>query len=998
MTFSHSAASKYQAWTTSFLGCFVFVLAGYTFVGCSETVAPAKLRHQAASALSAKDFAGAEALAIQIPRSAPQWQAAQLIAGEAATKSGRMDAAVKYYTAAADHQETDEGLLARFSAAEIYFATGRLSEAERAYRAVLKRQPNNGATNSRVALLLAMTGRHWEALDHFFRLIQGGDATYRELSMAADMGRQIRQRDMLKEWNEKNPAGRLVKIASATAAFHNGEPEARRLLESLVKKYPTEIPVQAMLGELLIESPRASDFTAWHNALPILASDSSDIWYVRGRWAQRHSELQVSASCFRRTIAMMPFHRRGFASLGQVLTALSDPESTAVVEHSERMVRVTQLVEQILRDDGNNQSATVEIVEVMAKQGRIWEALAWSVVGKNRFPGTAFFPRFLQDHAHRLNENPPRIADSDFAGSAKVPLSAAEFAKLVASVEDSMSTTTNTVAQQSSISFEDTGDIPFQYYNADDPQTEGIRTFEQMGGGVGIIDIDLNGTPDVFLAQGTEWETGRDAPQTTGSYFDKIFRNDGVGGFDDVTPMALQHDSGFGQGCAVGDFDNDGFPDLYVATTGRNCLYRNFGDGTFLDVTDSANLADAAWTASAVVCDLNADGLPDIFDVNYLAGDDVFQKICQKRACSPTVFKGAVDQLLVNQGDGRFKRVDNATPADDAKGMGIVVFETKPDRRPTLFISNDQVANYLLQSVPAQNTGNLKFINRAIETGLAFNDQGLPMACMGVAMDDFDGNSLPDLFVTNFQDEANTVYMQDVPGLYRDATNAAGIQAPSYPYTGWGTQSLDADLDGLPDIAVANGHVDDGRPYGGDYHQRPQFFRNTGGQFQELPAADVGEWFAGQYLGRGMARVDWNLDGLPDFIVSNINAPLAVLKNTTTGAGHFVRVKLHATQTARDAIGARVSLQLKDRLVTRQLMAGDGYMASNERVIEFGLGDTALVAEITIHWPSGATSRITAPPINSTLIVVEGLNLATQQQMRQMESISVTEITPAPQL
>lgn len=1004
MMLLHTTPAKNNAFTPPFPRWLFFLLVAGTFTGCSKTVAPAppyKLKQQAAKALSEKDFAQAEALAIQIPSSAAQWQSAQLIAGEAASKTDRLDAALKYYTAAAvDHEDSEDGQLALFSAAEIYLSTGRLIEAEQAYRSVLKWQPNNGVTNSRMALLLAMTGRHWEALDHFFVLIKGGDATYRELSMAADMGRQIRQPDMLENWQQKQPTRRLVQIAVATEAFHDGEPDTRRLLELLAEKYPAELHVQAMLGELLVESTNPKDFTDWHTSLPTTASDSPDIWYVRGLWAQQRSELQIAANCFRHTVNMMPFHRRGFTALGQVLIALGDPQSASVVEHANRMVRITQLVDKVLASEGKNQAATAETVELLEKQGRIWEALAWAVQGRDRFPDTNFYSRFLQTHSHRLNQHPGRIeghhpAVSLDAANANNALSAADFERFVTDVKKPSATQQKTAPQQSSISFKDTRAISFQYYNADDPQTEGIRTFEQTGGGVGIIDVDLDGAPDIFLPQGTEWETGSSQPTPTGRYVDKIFRNNPIGGFADVTRTALRHDSGFGQGCAVGDFNNDGFPDLYVATTGKNCLYENLGDGTFLNVTETANLADASWTASAVVCDLNADGLPDLFDVNYLAGDDVFERICRKRACSPSVFPGAVDKVLINQGDGSFKGVINATPAAQAKGLGVIVFESQPDRRPTLFIANDQVANFLLESAPAKNSNNLKFVNRATETGLAFNDQGLPMACMGIAMDDFDGNSLPDIFVTNFQEEPNTVYLQDFPGLYRDATNAAGIQAPSYPYTGWGTQALDADLDGFPDIVVANGHVDDGRPYGGDYHQPPQFFRNIGGQFHELTAADVGQWFSGEYLGRGMARVDWNLDGLPDFIVSNMNTPVAVLKNTSTGTGHFFRVKLHATRTARDAIGARVSLQINDKLITRQLLAGHGYMASNERVVEFGIGSSTSIAEATIEWPSGATSRIAAPPIDATVIVVEGLDQATLQQARKMNSIPVTEISAA---
>jgi hypothetical protein len=350
--------------------------------------------------------------------------------------------------------------------------------------------------------------------------------------------------------------------------------------------------------------------------------------------------------------------------------------------------------------------------------------------------------------------------------------------------------------------------------------------------------------------------------------------------------------------------------------------------------------------------------------------------------------------VLINQGDGRFEDMADATPRRDTKGLGVVAFELDANRRPKLFIANDQVANFFLDNQPASNAHNISFKNRATTTGLAFNDDGLPMACMGIAIDDWDGNNLIDLFVTNFQNEANTLYLQDSLGLFTDATKPTGLEAASIPFTGWGTQALDADLDSFPDLVVANGHVDDDRDEGGDYRMRPQFFRNQGGRFQELTARDVGPWFADKFLGRGLSRVDWNLDGLPDFIVSNMNAPLSVMKNTSTETGHFLKVKLRATQTARDAIGARVTVRIDNRKSTRQLLAGDGYMASNERVVHFGLGHSDHVDEIAIQWPSGATSMLKLPPIDSTFLVVEGSKLAVQSAASSaLSSFSVDSTT-----
>lgn len=968
---------------------FVFAVFSAGAAGCSKPIPSSQLRLQASAALARGDYEQAETLSSKISSDAPEWQAAQLIAGEAASKLQRIDDAIRYYLAAGGDLSTADGRLAMFSAAEIFLDQGRLAKAEDAYRDVLKFDPANGVTNSRMALLLAMTGRRWETLEFFYALIKGGDASYRELGIAADVGRQIQQPEFLEKWQARNPDGKLTRLAVATDDFRNGETRALGLLKKLVADFPDIVVAQAMLGELLVESANPDDFTNWHAALPVEAVGHPDIWYVRGLWARKRSDLATAAACFRRTAVDMPFHRRAFTALEQVLAATDDPLADEVAVHAKQMVRVTQLVDKILAADGDNEPAIKEVTSLMEKQGRIWDAVAWAVVARKRFPDSRWYDDVFERCGGKLNDEQPWI-DFPVRGLSQQQFVTIEvFSAMVAAAGNSQLLSPPETGS-ASIQFEESNGIAFQYFNGDDPTTEGIRTFEQTGGGVGVIDFDMDGVPDVFLPQGSEWGTGSKRPTPSGKYRDRLFRNVGAETFTDITEVAVDNDSGFGQGCSVGDYDNDGFPDLYVATTGRNRLYRNLGDGTFEDVTNMSQTAPPAWTASATICDLNADGLPDIYDVNYLTGDDVFQKICRKRGCSPSVFPGAIDQLLINQGDGTFSLMPNLTPTSDAKGLGVVVFESQQDRRPSLFVANDQVANFLLKSVPSNNSANLNLENSAIVTGLAFNDQGLAMACMGVAIDDFDANGLMDLFTTNFQEEPNTVYLQDTPGLYRDATNAAGLLAASYAYTGWGTQAMDADLDGLPDLVVANGHVDDGRPYGGDYFQKPQFFRNIGGKFEELPAQRVGPWFDGEYLGRGLAKLDWNLDGRTDFIVSNMNSPVAVLKNTSDGVGAFLRVKLHASQTARDAIGARVTVTFGNQTVTRQLVAGDGYMASNERVVEFGLGDCEMLDTVQIAWPSGARSQIKSLAVDCLLHVTEGRMPALQSASGQLISVPTT--------
>lgn len=954
------------------------------------------LLQQAKTALASKDFEQTILIVDSIPTESPDWQAAQLLAGEAATKNGQLEQALEYYSYAAAHdEESQEGLLAIFSAAEIYLELGQLSAAEEFYRRVFAKNPENALTNERMAFLLSISGRRWEALDHYFVLIKSGTATYRELALAADVGRQVEQLEFLEKCKRLTPDDRIVRLCLANYAFAEGLPTARQQLEEFVNEYPGFISAQALLGELYLDDTDESSFLRWHQGLPHHASDSPDIWFIRGLWARGQSELNIAADCFEQALVRTPFHRRAMYSLGQTLSAIESPRSANVLAYSESLIELSQAIDQVLVSEGNNEIAVRNCAMTLEKLGRIWEACAWGLVGKQHFTNPIWATELLSKYGSALNEQLPRVQESANPIHSQQLASLKAFDAFVARSEstlplEKMMKPAGKQSEECPIEFQELPLIDFQYYNADDPTTKGLRTFEQTGGGVAIIDYDVDGFPDVFLPQGTEWKTGSAAPTPSGDYVDQLNRNIDGKLFQDVSRHLSISESGYGQGATVGDFNNDGFPDLYVANVGENTLYENMGDGTFIDVTEHAGLSDQSWTVSTMINDLNADGQPDIYDVNYLSGNRVYQKICQGRVCSPGSFPGAADRIHLSQGDGTFVTVPTPGDATDSKGLGIVSFVMAYDQRPSIFIANDQVANHFFKSLAAANEYNFKLSNEALITGLAFNEDGLSMACMGVAAADFNGDSQLDIFVTNFLNESNTLYLQESSGLFLDATKERGLQANSLEFTSWGTQPIDADLDGDFDLVVVSGHVDDYSDEGGPYRMRSQFFENVDGQFQERMPDEVGRWFGEKRLGRGLATLDWNRDGLKDFIVSNVNAPVSVMSNQTELSNNYVEVLLSASATARDAIGAEVSLMFGSEVYKQQLIAGHGYMASNERVLSFGVGDHKKVDQLIVHWPSGAESIIESPPVQARLIVVEKLRLATCIVGKQAFSKAVT--------
>ncbi|OYV94281.1 MAG: hypothetical protein B7Z73_02910 [Planctomycetia bacterium 21-64-5] len=519
--------------------------------------------------------------------------------------------------------------------------------------------------------------------------------------------------------------------------------------------------------------------------------------------------------------------------------------------------------------------------------------------------------------------------------------------------------------------------IDFRYFNGADPASGTVRMFEISGGGAAVLDYDGDLWPDLYLTQGCRWPP--DATQR--EHLDHLYRNLGGEHFQEVGGLASLEDNAFSQGAAIGDVDGDGFPDIYLGNIGPNRLYLNQGDGTFREVTETSGTAGDDWTASCALADFDGDGLADLYVVNYLAGD-VFRRRCEDEGkpvqCAPTVFPAADDRLYRNLGDGAFEEVGQqcGAAAPDGKGLGLVVADFDGSRRLSVFVSNDTTANFFFANQTPARGGPLLFAETALISGLAFDEQGRAQACMGIALDDTNLDGRPDLFVTNFFRESNALYQQQADGSFRDESRAARLRDPSFAMLGWGTQFLDGELDGLPDLLVLNGHINEFSASGTPYRMPPQYFRNAGaGRFAESPAGTLGHYFQGRYLGRALARLDWNRDGLEDACATHVDAPVALLTNQTAPHGHFLAVRLVGVFSARDAVGATVRLRCGARRYTRQLTSGDGFQASNERRLLFGLGAAERIDELLVSWPAGTDQRFSGLPVDREMTIVEGQDL-----------------------
>lgn len=965
------------------------------FAGLEEWVfqeSAEQLFSEAQAAFAGGQYAEAEQLASRVAGDSPLSPAALLLAGRAAIKQRRATDAVGYFDRVPD-DGSDAALEAHFLAGDMLLnGLYRLSEAEQRFRRVLAVNPQHVQANQHQAFLLGLCGRNWEAVPCRLELLRQGAFTPTDLLLLALRETARENTDVLAEYVRRNPNDPLARLGSAVAALRLRQWErAEVLLREVIASAPELTEAQVRLGSLLRETDRTVEFQEWNRRLPAPADERPETWALRGDFAHSQGKLRGAARCYWESLQRDPCYQRAAYQLGQVLLALDEPDKAA--PFVDRAAMLQDLLLLMKRHTAAPDAATVHRTsQLCEKLGMLWEAWGWSRAALERDPQLTWAVHTVERLGPRLKPDLPRTSlDAD--PTRKVDLSDFPMPHWASTRQASPLSSTSSIDHSTRFADEASSTLlNFTFFNDADPRKPTARPFEFTGGGVAVLDYDGDGWPDVYLTQGCHW------PPREGQveYLDRLFRNLGNGQFEDVTDAAGLIEDRYSQGVTVGDYNGDGDPDLYIANLDANRLYRNNGDGTFNDVTAETDTGGDRWTTSCVLADLNGDAWPDIYAVNYLAGSDVFERICRNdrgepRNCTPHDFDPAQDQLYLNLGDGRFEEWTDESGINmpHGKGLGIIAADLNGSGRLDLFVANDTDGNCCFVNETSSPGEPPLFRERAIGSGLAFDRDGLTQACMGVAAGDANADGLIDLFVTNYYDEANTLYLQQPGSLFRDASQEAGLREPSLRMLGFGTQFLDGELDGHPDLIVTNGHVGDYRNDGVPYRMCPQYFRNLGaGRFVELSADSSGSYFQRGFLGRGLARLDWNRDGREDVVVSHLDAPAALLTNGTSGAGHFLAIRLVAVASSRDAIGTTVRLTTDEQTWSRQLTAGDGYQASNQRQLVFGLGARERVDELIVQWPSGLSQRFYSPPIDVEFLTIEGREDLVRMPSEELFSLS----------
>ena len=948
------------------------------FAGAMALRGPARssesLLEEARLQLTRGEHQRAEELARQAAtgNNASPW--ALIVAAEAALKTNRFADAFDYYQRV-PRDSADVAASADFGEAEALCHLGRIAESEFRLRRMLEQNPRHGLAHLRLAFLLNITGRRWQAQPHLLYLVQNRAANIEHLLLLGNSQRQIEDRALLDATAHQFPDDPLPKLGAARVALTlNQRDEARRLLAAVKRQRPDEPEGHVREGQLLLDDADPNGFVRWSQSLPTAVETHPDVWLLRGLFAIRRDEPRVAVRCFWEAVRRDPDHLAACHQLGRTLTDLN--EATRAAPFLERAALLQSL--SLVLDDLFHHRDHVESMRraalLTARLGRLWEAASWASLALDRDSQLEWAIEMLRSVSPLLN---PDLPQTRLENSPAHQISLSEFPRPEWNVESDPSTVPASLADAAAhIHFIDdtaAAGIDFRYENGADPATPGARIFETTGGGVGVLDYDGDGWPDLYFTQG-----GRDPHGKSTSDIDRLFQNRRGESFLDVTRQARLGDADFSQGVAIGDFDNDGFADLYVANLGPNRLYRNNGDGTFAEVATGASESDSSWTTSCLMADLNGDGLPDLYDVNYASGESLLTRVCERqgvlRSCSPRAFDPAPDRLWLNLGDGRFRDAsgDSGIDVPNGYGLGIVAVDLTNDGRLSLFVANDEVPNFLFVNQTGPSDHSPRFEERALLAGVALDADGRSQACMGVAAGDADGDGLLDLFVTNFYQESNTLYRQLAPGHFADVTRTARLRDPSYAMLGFGAQFLDADLDGWEDLVVTNGHIDDLSSIGEPYKMPAQFFRNVGStRFVEAPNRTLGPFFEQPRLGRGLARLDWNRDGREDFAVSHIGDTASLVTNSTQPHGHFLAVQLRGTRSSRDAIGTTVAVTVAGVRRVRQLTAGDGYQASNERQLVFGLGEASQIDDLRIRWPSGAVQSWQNLAVDQCVLTVE---------------------------
>ncbi|WP_236624638.1 FG-GAP-like repeat-containing protein [Rhodopirellula sp. SWK7] len=786
------------------------------------------------------------------------------------------------------------------------------------------------------------------------------------------------------EMVKRHPQDKRPLVAEAKLLFDQGKFEqAAIVLRRVLKAHPEHLPAVALLGQVLVATQGDSEFVALIADAPERIKEYPGYWLAVGDWcwAEQLDEQAVRAywAATSRDADCKEAWVKLASSLQQLDKAELGLEQASIEAVQNRVTLLTQFSNATTQVRYRpSQANAIEVAEILQSLGRLWEAEAWVSIARQLPPDKfvsvgkvrqSIIASTGQKVPWQVVEGHPELkidlSDLPLPRVASHPTFAEHRsgATIRRTRKPSHIVLSNEASERALVFFGRTGE------NLDRP---GIPIYQTLGCGGGAIDFDLDGWCDLYLAAAGGVPPHRDSQPNA------IWRNQN-GRFIDVTHHAGAGDTGFGQGIAVGDINEDGFPDVIALNYGPNALFINNGDGTFANASVQMEQRDRGldWSSSGAIADLNQDGLADVVILSYGDGLEPVNKICRdgslEKACGPLSFKASPDRFLQNNGVDRLVDRTRAweTPSNLGRGLGVVIGSFDQSTGADVLIANDQSANHYWSR---SNRTESAFRESAIVKGLGSSHGAPYQGSMGIAADDFDRDGDFDFYITNFDKECNTFHEQVGGDVWRDQTVALKLYSPALTVVGFGTQAVDLDNDGFLEIIVSNGHVDAAYPGDGSapHAQLMQVFqRDAAGGFESIGDSIGGGYLSSSHVGRALWTLDVNRDGLTDLAVTHQTERAAILVNHTEGAGNWIALQLSGCHCSRDAIGAIVEVRSGDQRWLKAQTSGDGYFCSNERVLRIGLGDLDEDCDVTVRWPNGQRQHYPQLKANAHWLLVE---------------------------
>ncbi len=895
------------------------------------------------------------------------------MAGDLASAQSSVDEAIAQYQMAVEVTETPSEPLLNKLAMEQMKGNRAMESMETLVQRVEK-FPNQLQARYDLIGLSAMLGFPELAVPSLRWLTQHGKTDPDILQVLADPQRVQADDELCNKMLQRYPEDQRLQYAIARIdASELRWEQVRKKLEVVLDQHPDFLPAHCLYGRALVELNRFDEIPQWRENIPADAETSPSYWLVAGAWSEHLQQYPEAAKCYWQGVKIdVEGHPELLPRLARSLRQIDRETDAKAVDDqiAQRAALRDALTTHFVREAASQQAA-MQVAQALMSMGRIWEAEGWARLATTlkQNPIGNLKDQYLAIRNQLTVETPwqdPKRAISNQIDLSELP-----------SLEwnnHGQSQQSNLPERIAKLQFVDEAEQRGWNHTcevAPEAITEGHWIYQSMGGGVGVIDYDLDGWPDLAAAMlnGT--------PLEANSSPNRLFRNLS-GNFSEITGPSNYLDTGFGQGITVGDFNDDGLPDLFDANIGQNRIYQNNGDGTFTETSAIAGLSGDAWTTSATIADFDRDGIADLFETAYCGGNEPYEVPCKNQqglysTCTPLNFQAELDRVWKGNGDGTFTDVSMQwlNQASPGRGMGIQVGYLDNQEGLDIYVSNDMTVNHLWSGQTTPN--GFAFTDVASVRGVAISGRSFSQASMGIAAGDPDADGDVDLFLTHFADDHNTFYEQVGNGLWVDRSFQVGLGDPSMKQLGFGTEWIDFDNNGTQELIITNGHVDEVETKDIAYYMQPQLFElDQAGSWKLIPNQDLGDYFEAEHLGRALATLDADRDGLSDVAITHLYAPTTLLMNRSQQTGQSITLRLVATASQRDAIGTKVSLNVEGRKIHHQLFAGDGYMCSNQRHLLIGTSQQSNIESIQISWPSGRTETIGPIAAGNEVIIVEG--------------------------